>query len=248
MSRAFNRILIVAGFAAALTGGALPRAARAEQIVSADTLVSLAEACVRGRAGVLPAGATLALDTIVHPSAVTVPDGLLRIDVAAADTRIASLMTPVARISVNGRVVRSVPVPLRLRLIGPRLRTTRTLSEGDSVTADAMQAVVEEIPVPWDAWVANARELEGLVPARVIAAGEIVRAELFETAALVRRGDTVMLELESPSVRILARGTAREDGRAGQKIRVARDGERRVLHAVVVSRDRVRVAANQRYY
>jgi len=248
MMRRLRRVLIAAALVAAAGVFATPRAPRAEQIVSADTLAALAEACVRGRAGALPPGSSLTLDPLLPPSAVVVADGALRIDVAAADIRIGSLMTPVARIAVDGRVVRSVPVPLRLRLVGPRLRATRTLSQGDSVTADAVEAVVEEIPLPWDAWLADAREIDGLVASRVIAAGEIVRRDLFVPPALVRRGDAVMLELESPSVRILARGTAREDGRAGQRIRVARDGERRLLHAVVVGRDRVRVALNQRYY
>lgn len=245
MSRRFSRIVVAA---AALFATAAPHAAHAEQIVSADTLEALARECVRVRAGALPPGATLTLDPLVSPAAVAAPDGALRIDVAAADTRIGSIMTPVARIVVDGRIVRSVPVPLRLRLVGPRARATRTLAEGDSVTADALQPVIEEIPVPWDAWIADASEVSGLVASRVIAAGEIVRRDLFETPALVRRGDPVMLELESASVRILARGTAREDGRAGQRIRVARDGERRLLRAVVVARDRVRVALNQRYY
>jgi flagella basal body P-ring formation protein FlgA len=216
--------------------------------LSADTLLALAEQCVRARAGALPTGATLVLDPLLRPEAVALGGDSARIEVTLAETRVAPLMTPIVRIHVDGRVARSVPIPFRLSLTGVRVRASRTLVKGEAASAAAFDSVTEEIPIPWDAWVGSAAEIEGLVARRVIAAGEIVRRDLFETPAVVHRGDPIVLELDSPSVRILARGTAREDGRIGERIRVARDGERKPLRATVVGRDRVRVALNQRFY
>jgi flagellar basal body P-ring formation protein FlgA len=235
-------------------GGA--RGARAQEefsrpegrTLSADTLLALAEQCVRARAGALPEGATLVLEPLLRPEAIALPGAAVRIEVTLAETRVAPLMTPIVRVHAGGRVARSVPIPFRLSLSGVRVRASRTLAKGEAASAGAFDSVAEEIPIPWDAWVASAVEIEGLVARRIIAAGEIVRRDLFETPAVVRRGDAIVLELDSPSVRILARGTAREDGRIGERIRVARDGDRRPLRAIVISRDRARVALNQRFY
>lgn len=216
--------------------------------LSADTLLALAEQCVRARAGALPTGATLVLEPLLRPEAIALGGDSARIEVTLAETRVAPLMTPIVRVHVDGRVARSMPIPFRLSLTGSRVRASRTLVKGEAASAAAFDSVTEEIPIPWDAWVGSAAEIEGLVARRVIAAGEIVRRDLFETPAVVHRGDPIVLELDSPSVRILARGTAREDGRIGERIRVARDGERKPLRATVVGRDRVRVALNQRFY
>lgn len=227
---------------------AAPASGRADSTVSPDTLLALAEARVRDGIGELPPGSTLEIGAAYLPSTISVPEGAMRIDVGLGDPSPASLMTPVCRIHIDERLVRSVPIPLRLRLVGPRVRAAHFLARGKALEADDVELAVEEIPLPWSAEVDSRDDVVGLLPRRGIGAGEWLRAELLQEPALVERGEAVVVELESSTVRILTRATAKQSGRMGEWIKVVRDGERRALRARVTGRRRVMISINQHNY
>ncbi len=220
-----------------------PRASLASPAatLSADSLVALAARSIRNAAGALPAGATLTCDPIALPQPMALPADATRIDVALADATPAALMTPVCRVYAGGRIVRSVPISMRVRVEAPTLVTTRRVERGEAIAPDAVRSIDGEIAPPWSDALVDPAQVAGRVARRTLAAGEILRPDLLETAPLVRRGQKVLLVLESPSVRILASGTARGDGRLGDEIAVLRDGMKRAIRGRVIGDGRLAI-------
>jgi flagella basal body P-ring formation protein FlgA len=66
--------------------------------------------------------------------------------------------------------------------------------------------------------------------------GELVRP------AMVAKGATVLMVLDSPGIALTAQGQAAEAGAIGERIRVLNPVSRAVVEAEVVGPDRVRVA------
>ncbi len=224
--------------AIALTGGATD-AARAGQVLAPDTLAALAEGAVRRAVAPLAPGATVACQAVDRLEPLDLPDGHVRIDVTLPHGGPAALMTPICRVFVEERLVRTTPVPLRVRVVGPRFRATRRVDAGNPLGPDDVVRAVEEIPPPWGAALTDSMLALGLVARRAIGAGEALRADAVAPPPVVRRGDRVTLVVESSTVRILATGTARSEGRAGDLVRVVRDGTRHSLAARVVGPCRV---------
>lgn len=237
---------VVAVGAVAAAFGSWPAAVAGEGVaVAPDSLVALAASAVERAVGPLPAGARLTCaPAAAPPPGVGVDAAGARIDVVLSDAAPAALMTPVCRVFSGDRLVRSVPIPMRLRVVAPALRTARRIERGEPIALDAVRAVEEEIAPPWSGVVTDLLDLEGRVARRPLAAGEILRRDLVDLPPVVRRGDRITVVVESTTVRILAAAVARADGRLGETIPVLREGGRRPLRAEVLSTDTVRLIPN----
>ena len=62
--------------------------------------------------------------------------------------------------------------------------------------------------------------------------------------AMVQKGATVLMVLDSPGIALTAQGQAMEAGAIGERIRVLNPVSRAVVEAEVIGPDRVRVAPN----
>lgn len=211
------------------------------QVVSPDTLIARAQEAVRHAVGPLPPAMSLSCRATFRPEPLILSAGVVLIDVTLSDAVPAAVMTPVCRVYLDDRLIRSVPIPLRLSVVGPRFHAKRRIDAGERIAPEAFNRIVEGIPPPWQEFVTDSLLATGMVAARTIAAGEALRRDLLARPAVVRRGDRVTLVVESATVRILATCVARTDGRLGESVRVVRDGTRRSLRARVVARDRVAV-------
>lgn len=87
----------------------------------------------------------------------------------------------------------------------------------------------------------DVREVVGKEVARPIAPGEIVPASAITPVIAVRRGSAVMLLLDGPGFRIVARGIASEDGAPGQAIRVVNQSSRREMVGKVENERTIRI-------
>jgi flagellar basal body P-ring formation protein FlgA len=88
----------------------------------------------------------------------------------------------------------------------------------------------------------DAAEAIGLQLRHQLAAGQPLTLSDLMRPALVRRGATVLVELESPGITLTAQGQALDTGSVGERIRVLNPISRAVLVAEVIGPDRVRVA------
>lgn len=77
--------------------------------------------------------------------------------------------------------------------------------------------------------------LLGLRTTRLIQAGEILTKDLVESLPLISRGSVVEILFEKGALNIVMSGTAREDGRLGEKIRVKCLESRKVFRGEVIN-------------
>ena len=76
---------------------------------------------------------------------------------------------------------------------------------------------------------------------RAINAGTILRTDLVELPPLVKRGDMVVIVLESKGMKITALGQVKRKGRLGERIPVVNFDSKKILYAQVVDANTVKV-------
>ncbi len=76
-------------------------------------------------------------------------------------------------------------------------------------------------------------EVAGMVARRPITAGSVIKKDYIKPEILVKRGENVVVSVESDSIRIRSKGTATEDGYRGRYISVRTGSGREVLGRVI---------------
>ena len=120
----------------------------------------------------------------------------------------------------------SVYLPVDVRVFAPALIATRTIGFGHSVGPDDTRLEEVEVSREPGAPLADVPGLDGKTAARVIAAGQILRAEHFRTPPAIGAGDTVRLVLNGAGFSISASGRALSAAAEGQSVRVQTDSGR----------------------
>ena len=132
---------------------------------------------------------------------------------------------------VSGRLVRMTRLPALKHPVAP----SEVIAAGDiesvSVRAERVGGDL----------VIDASELIGKSPRRLLRAHEPLRSLDVETPLVVHKGDLVTIVLETATMRLTAQGKALEDGSLGAGIRIANTKSSRVIDAVVVAPNLVRV-------
>jgi len=120
----------------------------------------------------------------------------------------------------------SVYLPVDIRVFAPALIATRAIGLGSVAGQDDTR--LEEVEVSRESGtpLADPASLEGKTAARMIAAGQILRAEHFRTPPAIGAGDTVRLILNGSGFSISASGRALSTAAEGQSVRVQTDSGR----------------------
>ena len=120
----------------------------------------------------------------------------------------------------------SVYLPVDIRVFAPALIATRAIGFGNAVGQDDTRLEEVEVSREPGSPLADMASLEGRTAARVIAAGQILRAEHFRTPPAIGAGDTVRLILNGAGFSISASGRALSTAAEGQSVRVQTDSGR----------------------
>ncbi|MCD6320203.1 MAG: flagellar basal body P-ring formation protein FlgA [Candidatus Desulfofervidaceae bacterium] len=87
----------------------------------------------------------------------------------------------------------------------------------------------------------DVREVVGKKARRTMRVGEVVTQRMIEEVPLIKRGDRVAIVAESPVLKVVAAGQAKENGCKGELIKVINLGSRKVIYARVVDANTVKV-------
>lgn len=174
--------------------------------------------------GAIPGNATLAVERIAYQ-----PAGQRFTAVLSASTG----GQPAQRFTVAGRLRQEIQVPV----------LNRRLQAGEVITvADLQWASVADRTLPANA-VYEPHDLIGRTPRRGLSAGTPVLAADLKRPVVVAKGALVTLILQTPSMRLTARGRALDEGGIGDSIRVANAQSRSVVAGVVLANGQVAVDA-----
>jgi flagella basal body P-ring formation protein FlgA len=133
---------------------------------------------------------------------------------------------------VSGRLVRMTSLPALARPIAP----------GETIGAGDLETIKLRAERVSGDLVLDAHELIGKTPRHLLRAHEPVRGPDVETPLVVRKGDLVTIVLETATMRLTAQGKALEGGSRGAAIRIANTKSSRVIDAVVIGPNLVKVA------
>lgn len=141
----------------------------------------------------------------------------------------------------DGRVLARGAAEVIVEVLSERLVAARTLERGEIVAAEDLERrpleTGERAGAPLDP-----AALVGKRTRRRVPQGAAWRADWVERAPLVTRGQPVRLRYESAGLRIDASGVARDEGRAGDLVRVQNPASRRELRGRVAADGSVHVA------
>lgn len=134
---------------------------------------------------------------------------------------------------VTGRMERMTEVPvLAKRIMGGAL-----IEEGDLKWVELPQARLARNAIT------DASQLIGMAAKRTISAGKPVTANNVSRPKDIAKGQTVMMVLSTPSMRLTTKGKALESGAAGDTIRISNSQTSTVIEGVITGPGQVRVDA-----
>lgn len=129
----------------------------------------------------------------------------------------------------GGEVLRRGVVTVQVETRAPLWVTRRPLRRGEEIQEEDLEKIDGDQRSLRGARVLSAAESVGQRTRRAVRAGQPLRAHWVEDVPLVNRGKRVRLLFHAGALRIEAAGEAREDGRAGDHVRVRNLESRRDL-------------------
>ena len=128
-----------------------------------------------------------------------------------------------AEVNVIGKVQRYVSVPV----------LANSLRAGDLIGARDISWIDIPVQEAEDGVILNEKDLDGMTPRRMIAAGKPIRDRDLQKPRLVARGDFVTLVYESGPIILTAKGKALQPGAHGDIVRIVNVSSNRALEGVV---------------
>ena len=128
----------------------------------------------------------------------------------------------------------SLYVSAKVSVYSEVLVAARTLSRGTHLGAADVEFERRDLSRLPYGYLTDVAELDGKMSNRRINAGTVLTPSSLKDAPMVRRGERVILTIDTGGLQIRASGTAMQDGTRGQRIRVRNTGSKRVIEGVII--------------
>ena len=184
----------------------------------------------------------LKITRLTFEQELTVPSGNIGFQVAAP--KHTDWLGPIpfcVHILVDGREALRVHAPATIEVWSDVVLTVKPLGKYQPIEADDI--IVKKMNlarVPANV-VVRVGQVLGLRARHNIAANSVLRNDQIESPPVVRRGDVVQMIAESDVLKVAAKGMARESGAVGERIRVMNLQSKKVIYALVLNEQTVRV-------
>jgi flagella basal body P-ring formation protein FlgA len=175
-----------------------------------------------------------------EPEGFVAPKGKLQVEVVAGADNIFTSRSLTLIYRVDGRVVNNLNIRGRISaqaevvVAGSRIRRGSKIQAGD---VKLVRCDISDTTEP----VFSLTEVVGMELARSVRAGDPIERRHLEYPVVVERGAFVHIIAERGPMRIQATGSASEDGRLGQTIRVRNSSSLEEIHAEVIGANTVKV-------
>ncbi len=224
----------IAGSKVRLTGAEKISVKQQQRIVKGSKFIELAKAFLKKNPSYNPA---CELEPLRIPADLFVPEANkdFKLLPRLAGHKVPSRKQVKVEIAVvvDGTKIASREVTFRLKYNCRKAVAKVDITKGDVISPEniRIEKAVSNIPEP-----ANWKGPYGLVARRRIAANSEIRPGMaghLETAVIVKRNENVIIRIESPVLVITAIGRAKQNGRAGDYIRVQNVDSQRIITAKV---------------
>lgn len=172
--------------------------------------------------------------------AFVVPKGRLQVEVVPAADNLLSSRSLTLIYRVDGHVVENLTIrgkisaKAEIAVANSRIRRGSTIQPGD---VSMLHSEISDINEP----VFSLAEVIGKELGRSVRVGDPIDGRHLQAPVIIERGAYVKIIAERGPMRIEASGSAREDGRLGETIRVRNSSSLEEIHAEVVGANTVKV-------
>ena len=132
-------------------------------------------------------------------------------------------------------------IQVQLKFFAQVLVATRSLGRGTLLQKSDFFLQKQDVSRLQQGYFVNARIVSGRTLKRSLAQGKVLLPSALRPDHLVRRGDVIVIMVQSKGLKVQVQGKALMDGSHGQMIRVQNSRSRRKLQAKVIARGIVEV-------
>ena len=143
--------------------------------------------------------------------------------------------------SVNGHSQKRIWASAQVEVRGPVVVTRKPLGRYKPITEDDIVLQTMDLANLPSNVITNPEAVLGQRTKRAIGAQTPLRADVVELPPLVKRGDLVVIIVETNGLKITARGLVKKKGRLGERIPVVNVDSKKVLYARVIDSNTVKV-------
>jgi flagellar basal body P-ring formation protein FlgA len=136
-------------------------------------------------------------------------------------------------ILVDGENCRAIPLTFKLQRFQPLLKTIGPLRAGSPLGPDSLALVREPLAQASAVYLNDMSQIEGLVAARSLTAGQRLTLNDVAPPALVHRGDVVTVVLNKGRVKVTTKALANHDAPLGGRVTVTNTQSRSQLTGFV---------------
>jgi len=218
------------------------------ELIQAETIHSAARAALERHLEARDLG-DCTIELVSPSTPIEVPMGrqACQLEVAPQPARPSSGSTLVAvRLVVDGQTYRTAHTSWKVQTWRDQPVLVRAVRSGETIEA----GMIEMRRAPIDAALAGSSlepgQVLGTAAARELEAGRTLLSGDLVRPNIVKKGDMLILDVQSGAVRVRTPVTAEAAGALGDRIRVSVQHSGREIHAIVASRDTVRLDLGSR--
>jgi flagella basal body P-ring formation protein FlgA len=211
-----------------LTGAEAVMVRRYQRIISADEFVEVGQVFLEQHP---PAPAVCAATPTIQPKDLVLPVQVadLQLTPRFARNGARGCVTVQVVVRADGQEVGTREIPFRLQYQGHRVVTLKEIAEGEALSPEnvKIEMVASDQPPP-----AGWQPPYGRVTVRKLAADTEIRNDMVASAqapVVIRRNETVVIRVERPGLVVTAVGTALQEARAGEYVKVRNTDSSRII-------------------
>jgi flagella basal body P-ring formation protein FlgA len=182
----------------------------------------------------------LHLVSAVFPEPFSVPQGRIEHQLIPARPGVIGSRRMTLLTRVDGQIINNQSIRVELEAMAEIAVAAATLRRGTLLGEEHLEMRYQDISRLSEP-IFSVAEAVGKIVKRSLRLGEPIQARQVESPPLIKRGERVVIELRGTGLSLSAVGEAREDGRAGESIKVINSSSSREIISQVVAPGLVRV-------
>lgn len=182
----------------------------------------------------------LRLTSVQFPSPYKIPVGRIEHQLIPARPGVIGSRRIALMTRVNGQIVSNQSIRIELEAMAEIAVAKESLRRGTVLTENQIEMRYQDISRLSEP-IFDVNDAVGKMVRRTLRHGEPLQAQQIEFPPVIKRGERVVIEVQRAGMTLSAVGEARQDGRAGESIRVVNVGSSREVISRVIAPGLVRV-------
>lgn len=137
------------------------------------------------------------------------------------------------RVQCASQINWKIQVPAQVMVYQQVPVAAQDIGRGQAISSAHLGNALVNISNLRQAFAADQQNIIGREAKRNIGKGEVFKIALLDAPTAIRRGDVVMVEAITGSIKVSSSGTAMGDGRLGQKVRIMNGSSARIVTGIV---------------